>query len=153
MAPRRAAYLLVFFAIVSRISVVKKREKMPYALMGEILAGRLGLEGRSVTMTGSNVCADSSIGSSFGRLVPSGSVESPIVAMDRCNEVTCALIGALGVWKVGKKNCCLLTVTKETPCLVSWATFSAGGDTPIPLHSRRSSLDVLAQHVTIPNYG
>ena len=110
---------------------------MPYALMGEIFAGRLGLEGCSVTMTGSNVCADSSIGSLFGRLVPSGSVESPIVAMDRCNKVTCALIGALGVWKVGKKKCCLLTVTKETQCLVSWATFSAGGDKVLSVHTLR----------------
>ena len=34
-----------------------------------------------MTITGLNVCVDTSIGSSFGRLVPLGSVGSPTVAM------------------------------------------------------------------------
>ena len=34
-----------------------------------------------MVMTGLNVCADTSIGSLFGRLVPLGSVGSPVVAI------------------------------------------------------------------------
>ena len=45
LAPCRAIYLLVFFAIVSSILLVKKRENMPCALTGEIFVGRLGFEG------------------------------------------------------------------------------------------------------------
>ena len=76
---------------------MKKREKMLYALMGEILAGRLGRKGRSIIITSLNICADSSIRSLFRRLVPSGSVESLIVAIDRYNKVTYSLIGALDI--------------------------------------------------------
>ena len=43
--------------------------------------GRYILEGRSATTTGLNLCADTIIGSLFGRLVPLGSVESLTVAI------------------------------------------------------------------------
>ena len=70
LALRTATYLLVLFAMVSSILLVKKRENMPYMLTGEMFVGRLGFERRSVIITGLNVCAGSSIGSLFGCLVP-----------------------------------------------------------------------------------
>ena len=54
---------------------------MPYASSGEMFRGRHILEGRSATTMGLKVCADTIIESSFGRLVPFGSVESPTVAI------------------------------------------------------------------------
>ena len=73
--------MFVFLTIIARTSVVKKREKMLYASLGWMSEGKHTLQGRSMAMTGLNVCADTSIGSSFGRLVPLGSVGSPVVAM------------------------------------------------------------------------
>ena len=43
--------------------------------------GRQRFEGRSAMTTGLNVWAHACIGSSFGRLVPLGSVGSPIIAI------------------------------------------------------------------------
>ena len=43
--------------------------------------GRQTLQGCSVIITDLNVCVDSYIESLFGRLVPLGSVESPVVAI------------------------------------------------------------------------
>ena len=52
--------------------MVKKREKMPYALMEEIFAGRLGLKGCSIIITSLNICVDSSIRFLFRYLSPQG---------------------------------------------------------------------------------
>ena len=54
---------------------------MPYALSGRIPAGRQTSDGRLITLRGLYICEDSSIGPSFGHLVPLGSVGSPVVAM------------------------------------------------------------------------
>ena len=43
--------------------------------------GRKILDGRLGTLSGLYVCEDTGIGASFGRLVPLGSVGSPVVAM------------------------------------------------------------------------
>ena len=54
---------------------------MPYASSKRIYGGRQGLDGRLATLIGLYVRKDSCIGSSFGHLVPLGSVGSPVVAM------------------------------------------------------------------------
>ena len=73
--------MFVFLIIIVRISSLKKREKIPYTLLGRISGGRYTLQGRSMTITNLNICVDTSIGSLFGHLVPLGSVESPTVAI------------------------------------------------------------------------
>ena len=73
--------MFIFLTSTASTSLLKKREKIPYASLGQISEGRQTFEGRSITIIGLNVCADTSIGSSFGRLVPLGSVGSPIVAI------------------------------------------------------------------------
>ena len=73
--------MFVFLIIIARTSLLKKKEKIPYILLGRISGGRHTLQGRSMTITDLNVCVDTSIGSLFGRLVPLGSVGSPIVAI------------------------------------------------------------------------
>ena len=73
--------MFVFLIIIVRTSSLKKREKIPYTLSGQISGGRHTLQGRSMTITDLNIYIDTSIGSLFGRLVPLGSVGSPTVAM------------------------------------------------------------------------
>ena len=71
----------MFFIITFSTSLIKKRENMPYILLGQIFGERYALQRHSATATGLNICADTNIKSSFGRLVPLGSVESLIVAI------------------------------------------------------------------------
>ena len=67
----------MFFAIASSTSLVKKREKMPYILSGQIFGEKHTLQKHSIIATGLNICADTSIKFLFEHLVPLESVESP----------------------------------------------------------------------------
>ena len=73
--------MFVFLIIIVRTSLLKKREKILYTSSKQISGGRHTLQGRSMTITSLNIYVDTSIGSSFGRLVPLGSVGSPTVAI------------------------------------------------------------------------
>ena len=56
-----------------------------------MFAGRQILDGHLVTLINLYICEDSSIRSSFGRLVPLGSVGSPVVAMSVMHAVQVAV--------------------------------------------------------------
>ena len=75
---------------------------MPYALLARISEGRQTFKGRSITVTGLNVCVDTSIGSSSGRLVPLESVGSPVVAM--CKGVWSNSMESTSVFTFGNQG-------------------------------------------------
>ena len=54
---------------------------MLYALLGRICGGRQGLDRHLITLSGLYIREDSCIRFLFGRLVPLGSIESPVVAI------------------------------------------------------------------------
>ena len=78
---------------------------MPYASSGRICGGRQGLDGRLATLIGLYVREDSCIGSSFGRLVPLGSVGSPVVAMLSMQAVNAVLLQCSSSMHGGRVRC------------------------------------------------
>ena len=72
--------MFVFLIIIVRTLSIKKKEKIPYILLGQIFKGRYTLQEYFMTIINLNIYVDISIRSLFGRLVLLGSVGSPTVA-------------------------------------------------------------------------
>ena len=63
------------------MSLIKKRENMPYTSLEWTFKEKQSFEERYIMTTGLNMYIDNSNGSLFGHLMPLGSVESPTVAI------------------------------------------------------------------------
>ena len=78
---------------------------MPYILLGRICGGRQGLDGCLVILIGLYIRKDSCIGFLFGRLVPLGSVGSPVVAMLSMQAVNAVLLQCSSSMHGGRVRC------------------------------------------------
>ena len=78
---------------------------MPYISLGRICGGRQGSDGHLITLIGLYVRKDSCIRSLFGRLVPLGSVGSPVVAMLSIQAVNAVWLQCSSSMHGGRVRC------------------------------------------------